>query len=59
MEQEQHKQPVILVPNKLSSTHSRRKYVLSRKARTQLAIKKEMTVVERMANGYGEEVKKL
>ena len=58
-ELEQRKQLAILVPNKLSSAHSRRKVVRSREARTQLAIKKETTVVERMASGYDEYVRKL
>ena len=58
-ELEQRKRLVILVPNKLSSALSQRKIVPSREARVQLAIKKEMTVVERMASGYKEYVKKL
>jgi hypothetical protein len=57
-ELEQREQLVILVPNKVSSTHPRRKIVSSPESRAQLANRRETTVVKRMASGYGGDVVK-
>jgi hypothetical protein len=52
-EPEQRKQLVILIPNKVSSTHPRRKIVSSPENRAKPANRRETTVVKRMASGYG------
>jgi hypothetical protein len=52
MELEQRKQLVILVPNKVSSTHPLRGVVPSPESRAQLANTRETTVAKRMASGY-------
>jgi len=58
-ELEQRKLLVTLVPNKVSSTHPRRKIVSSPESRAQPANRRETTVVKRMASGYGGDVVKL
>ena len=51
MELQQRRRWVILVPNKVSSTHMQNKVVPSRKTRAQLVIRNEIKVAVRITSG--------